>query len=131
MYIGYIALIVRDYDEAIEYYTKVLGFELIADIPLNEAKRWVLVRPQGAKETCLLLAEAANPEQSAYIGNQTGNRVFLFLMCDDFWRNYELLLSKGVRFLEAPRKEAYGHVTVFEDIYGNRWDLLEKQNPAN
>lgn len=123
-HIGYVALVVRDYDEAIAYYTNTLGFELIEDTPL-EGKRWVLVKPPGATETCLLLARAANAEQASRIGDQTGGRVFLFLHTDDFWRDYEALRARGVRFMEKPRHESYGTVVVFEDLCGNRWDLLE------
>lgn len=122
-HIGYVALVVRDYDEAITYYTNVLGFELVEDTPI-EGKRWVLVRPPGGAGTCLLLARAVNPEQASRIGNQTGGRVFLFLHTDDFRRDYEAMRSRGVRFMEEPRHESYGTVVVFEDLYGNRWDLL-------
>lgn len=122
-YIGYVALVVRDYDEAIAYYTTALGFELVEDTPI-EGKRWVLVRPSGGG-TCLLLARAVNPEQASRVGNQTGGRVFLFLHTDDFRRDYEAMRARGVRFMEEPRREAYGTVAVFEDLYGNRWDLLE------
>ncbi len=124
--IGYAAVVVREYDEAIAFYTDVLGFDLIEDTPLGEGKRWVLVAPPGsAAGTRLLLARAATPEQAERIGNQTGGRVFLFLHTDDFWRDYRALQSRGVHFLEEPRQEAYGTVAVFEDLYGNRWDLLE------
>ncbi len=124
-YIGRVALVVRDYDEAIAFYTGALGFDLIEDTDLGNGKRWVLVRPPGEGGTCLLLAKAANPEQAARVGDQTGGRIFLFLHTDDFWRDYETMRGRGVRFLEAPRREAYGMVVVFEDLYGNRWDLLE------
>ena len=123
--IGYVALIVRDYHEAIVYYTAVLGFELIEDTELGGGKRWVLVAPPGGQGTCLSLARAATPEQAAHIGNQTGGRVFLFLHTDDFRRDYAAMQARGVRFVEAPRRESYGLVAVFEDLYGNRWDLLE------
>jgi lactoylglutathione lyase len=122
--IGYVALVVREYDEAIAYYTGALGFELVEDTPLD-GKRWVLVRPPAGGGTCLLLARAVNPDQASRIGNQTGGRVFLFLHTDDFWRDYEAMRSRGVCFMEEPRHEAYGTVAVFEDLYGNRWDLLE------
>jgi lactoylglutathione lyase len=122
--IGYVALVVRDYDEAIDYYTRMLGFELVEDTPL-EGKRWVLVRPPGGGGTCLLLARAANAEQASRIGDQTGGRVFLFLHTDNFQRDYEAMRLRGVRFMEVPHREAYGTVAVFEDLYGNRWDLLE------
>jgi lactoylglutathione lyase len=123
-HIGYVALVVRDYDEAIAYYTGALGFELVEDTPI-EGKRWVLVAPPCGGGTCLLLARAANPAQVARIGNQTGGRVFLFLHTDDFWGDYEAMRGRGVRFMEQPRRESYGTVAVFEDLYGNRWDLLE------
>lgn len=124
-HIGHVALVVSDYEEAIAWFTGALGFDLIEDTDLGNGKRWVLVRPTGSEGTCLLLAKAANPEQAARVGDQTGGRVFLFLHTDDFWRDYEAMRGRGVRFLEAPRREAYGMVVVFEDLYGNRWDLLE------
>lgn len=102
----------------------MLGFELVEDTP-SDGKRWVLVRPPGGTGTCLLLAKAANPAQTARVGNQTGGRVFLFLHTDDFWGDYEAMRGRGVRFIEQPRRESYGTVAVFEDLYGNRWDLLE------
>lgn len=122
--IATVALVVADYDEAIAYYTEVLGFTLREDIALGEDKRWVVVAPPGS-ETTLLLAKAANARQRERIGDQTGGRVFLFLETDDFARDYEAMKSRGVRFLESPRHESYGTVAVFEDGYGNRWDLLE------
>ncbi len=123
--IGHIALVVRDYDEAIEFYVGVLGFRIVEDTPLNGDKRWVLVEPPGTSGTSLLLARAATPEQESRIGNQAGGRVFLFLQTDDFDRDYSALKAQGVRFVESPRDEAYGKVVVFQDLYGNRWDLLE------
>jgi catechol 2,3-dioxygenase-like lactoylglutathione lyase family enzyme len=120
-----IALIVRDYDEALAFYVGKLGFTLIEDSRLTDAKRWVLVAPPGAKEMRLLLAKADNPEQKTRIGNQTGGRVFLFLHTDDFQRDYEAYRARGVRFLEAPRQERYGTVAVFVDLYGNKWDLIQ------
>ncbi|MGB7621716.1 MAG: VOC family protein [Terriglobia bacterium] len=123
--IGYVSLVVRDYDEAIAFYTGVLRFNLIEDTPLEGGKRWVLVAPPGAPETALLLAKAATPEQASRIGNQTGGRVFLFLHTDDFWRDYHDLISRGIHFMEEPRQESYGTVAIFIDLYGNRWDLLE------
>ena len=128
--IAHIALVVRDYDEAIAYYTQVLGFELLEDTPLAPGKRWVLVAPRGNRGASLLLARAANPEQQSRIGNQTGGRVFLFLHTDDFQRDYQAFLAQGVHFVEAPRNEAYGSVVVFEDMYGNRWDLIEYRAAA-
>src|SRR5580765_7029063 len=123
--LGYVALVVRDYDEAISFYTRSLGFQLIEDTDLGNGKRWVLVRPPGAEATDLLLARAVNPEQASRIGNQTGGRVFLFLHTDDFWRDYRKMSSQGVKFIRPPSEEAYGTVAVFEDLYGNRWDLLQ------
>jgi len=123
--LGYIALVVRDYDEAIAFYTNKLQFQLIKDTDLGNGKRWVLVRPPGSTGTDLLLARAVNPEQASRIGNQTGGRVFLFLYTDDFWRDYEGMTSRGVNFCRPPSEESYGTVAVFEDLYGNKWDLLQ------
>ncbi|CNK76308.1 Lactoylglutathione lyase [Yersinia aldovae ATCC 35236] len=122
---GYIAIVVDDYDKAIEYYTEKLGFFLREDEP-QVGKRWVSVSPTPESECRLLLARASNDSQAAFIGNQCGGRVFLFLETDDFWRDYASMKSKGVAFCEEPRKEEYGMVVVFEDIYGNRWDLYQK-----
>lgn len=124
--IAHVALVVRDYDEAIDFYTHVLGFELIEDRSINSDKRWVLVAPQGGEGAALLLAKASNDAQQTRIGDQTGGRVFLFLYTDDFERDHRRMLSLGVRFTERPRNEAYGIVAVFEDLYGNRWDLIER-----
>lgn len=124
-YIAHTALVVADYDEAIEFYTRKLNFTLIEDTVLSDDKRWVLVAPPGAKETCLLFAKAANEEQQTRIGNQTGGRVFLFLYTDDFKRDYEQMKARGVVFVREPVTEAYGTVAVFKDLYGNLWDLLE------
>jgi catechol 2,3-dioxygenase-like lactoylglutathione lyase family enzyme len=123
--IAHLTLVVRDYDEALEFYTQKLGFHLLQDTPLPDTKRWLLVAPPDSRGAALLLAEADSPEQSLAIGNQTGGRVFLFLHTDDFWRDYKVYQSRGVHFLESPRKESYGTVAVFEDLYGNKWDLLE------
>ncbi|WP_109097807.1 VOC family protein [Aquimarina sp. AU58] len=123
--IGAIALVVKDYDEAIRFYTEKLNFKLIEDTRLDDKKRWVLIAPNNQTETTILLARAATPEQEKAIGNQTGGRVFLFLHTDDFWRDYNAMKSKGVLFLEQPREEPYGTVVVFEDLYGTKWDLLE------
>ena len=122
--IGHIALVVREYDEAIDFYVNTLGFSLIEDrfVP-EQNKRWVLVAPPGS-ESSLLLARAANAEQAQFIGNQSGGRVFLFLHTDDFWRDFELYKARGVEFVRAPVKESYGTVAVFRDLYGNLWDLL-------
>ena len=123
--IAHIALVVKDYDEAIEFYTKKLDFLLIEDTKLSEEKRWVMVAPIGAKECCLLLAKAANKEQEKSIGNQTGGRVFLFLFTDNFQRDYEKMLEKEIKFVRQPEQMDYGKVAVFEDLYGNLWDLLQ------
>jgi catechol 2,3-dioxygenase-like lactoylglutathione lyase family enzyme len=123
-HIAHIALVVTDYDEAIYYYTTKLNFKLIKDITLSEAKRWVLLQPIGGS-TSLLLAKASNEEQKSRIGNQTGGRVFLFLHTDNFQRDYEHLKANDVVFISEPRYETYGTVAVFEDLYGNRWDLIE------
>jgi catechol 2,3-dioxygenase-like lactoylglutathione lyase family enzyme len=123
--ISSIALVVRDYNEAIAFYTQKLRFDLLEDTDLGNGKRWVRVAPPGSTETSLLLVQAASPEQENTIGNQTGGRVFLFLHTDDFWRDYNEMQAKGVCFLEQPRVESYGTVVVFEDLCGNKWDLLE------
>jgi catechol 2,3-dioxygenase-like lactoylglutathione lyase family enzyme len=124
-FIAHIALVVKDYDEAIRFYTQKLSFILMEDTVLSETKRWVLVAPPGSGKCCLLLAKAANSAQEHFIGNQTGGRVFLFLYTDDFYRDYQAMLEKGIRFLRPPVKEEYGIVAVFEDLYGNLWDLIE------
>ena len=122
----HIALLVNDYDEAIDFYTKKLNFELIEDSYQPEQdKRWVVVAPPGSKGVNLLLARASEPEQKAYVGNQTGGRVFLFLSTDDFWRDYNEMVSRGIRFIREPVEQAYGIVAVFKDLYGNLWDLIE------
>ena len=123
--IWYIALIVRDYGEAVEFYRRKLGFVLVEDTPLDDGKRWVLLAPPGPAGTRLLLAKAASTEQATRIGNQTGGRVFLFLHTDDFWRDYNEYCARGVIFRRPPKEEPYGTVAVFEDLYGNLWDLLE------
>jgi len=123
--LGYVALVVRNYDEALAFFTQALGFTVVEDTALGKGKRWVLVRPPNSQGTCLLLAQAATAEQEIRIGNQTGGRVFLFLHTDDFWRDYREMTARGVKFSEQPREETYGTVAVFEDLYGNRWDLLE------
>jgi|SRR5580692_2129609 catechol 2,3-dioxygenase-like lactoylglutathione lyase family enzyme len=126
--IGQISLVVRDYDEAIRFYVDTLGFELIEDtyIP-GQDKRWVVVSPRGNNSARLLLARAVGEEQSSRIGNQTGGRVFSFLYTDDFWRDYESYRAKGVVFMREPKKETYGTVAVFKDLYGNLWDLIEEK----
>jgi len=123
--IGTVARLVRDYDEAIAYYTTRLGFTVIEDTALDRGKRWILVAPEGQSGTTVLLAKATRLEQEQRVGDQTGGRVFLFLHTDDFWRDYRAMQSRGVTFTEEPRREAYGTVAVFVDLYGNRWDLLQ------
>ena len=124
--IVHIALVVKDYDEAISFYTQKLGFELIEDTYQPEQdKRWVVVSPPGSAGTTLLLAKASKPEQEPFIGNQTGGRVFLFLNTDDFWRDYQNLKENGINFVRKPAEQEYGIVAVFEDLYGNLWDLLQ------
>lgn len=125
--IVHVALIVDDYDDAIKFYTDKLGFTLLEDTPQSETKRWVLVAPKGSEECCLLLAKGVGDEQRSRIGNQTGGRVFLFLKTDDFWRDYTAMKEKGVKFIRDPKTEDYGTVAVFEDLYGNLWDLVEFQ----
>ncbi len=124
--IVHIALVVRDYDEAIEFYTKKLMFELIEDTYQPEQdKRWVVVSPPGSDGVTILLAKASKPEQEEFIGNQSGGRVFLFLNTDDFWRDYNRMKSIGINFIRDPKEQGYGIVAVFEDLYGNLWDLLQ------
>jgi len=123
--LGHVTLVIRDYDEAIAFFTGPLGFELLEDTPLGGGKRWVVVRPRGSRGASVLLARSSGSEQEARIGNQTGGRVFLFLYTDDCRRDYRAMKSRGIKFSEEPRDEAYGTVAVFEDLYGNRWDLLE------
>lgn len=126
--IAHIALVVDDYDEAIKFYTEKLNFTLLEDTAQSETKRWVLVAPKGAEECSLLLAKGVGDEQRSHIGNQTGGRVFLFLKTDDFWRDYNNMLARGVRFIREPKTEDYGTVAVFADLYGNLWDLVEFKN---
>ena len=123
--IAHISLLVKDYDEALDFYVNLLGFNLIEDTQLTKEKRWVTIAPPGAKECCLLLAKAANPNQLASVGNQTGGRVFLFLYTDDFWRDYNKMVDLNISFVRLPVEEPYGTVAVFEDLYGNLWDLLQ------
>ena len=120
-----VTLVVRDYDEAVAWFTRTLRFTLVEDTPLGAGKRWVVVSPPGSSRTKLLLARAAKPEQVARVGDQTGGRVAFFLHTDDFARDHAEMRARGVRFVEGPREEAYGTVAVFEDLYGNRWDLVE------
>lgn len=123
--IAHIALVVDNYDDAIEFYTKKLDFELLEDTKINDEKRWVLVAPKGAKECSLLLVKAVNDKQSQFIGNQTGGRVFLFLFTDNFLEDYEKLKHRDIKFIRPPQEFEYGIVAVFEDLYGNMWDLIE------
>jgi len=124
MQIAKLALVVRDYEEAIDWFTRCLGFVLAQNVDTGGGKRWVVVEPPGARGAALLLARAASPQQEAAIGNQSGGRVFLFLETDDFDRDHANMVRQGVRFREAPRSEPYGKVAVFEDLYGNAWDLI-------
>jgi catechol 2,3-dioxygenase-like lactoylglutathione lyase family enzyme len=125
--IAHVTLVVRDYDEAIEFFTNAMGFELLEDTRLDPQKRWVLVGPKGSNGTSLLLAEAVTQKQRDSIGNQTGGRVFLFLQTDDFWSDYHRMVAACVRFKEQPREESYGIVAVFEDLCGNKWDLIQRK----
>ena len=129
--IAHVALVVRDYDEAIEFFTKKLDFTLVEDTyqPAQD-KRWVIVAPPGSDGAQLLLARATTPEQEGAIGNQTGGRVFLFLRTDDFWRDYNRMVQRGIEFVREPKAEPYGTVTVFKDLYGNLWDLVQFQNTS-
>jgi catechol 2,3-dioxygenase-like lactoylglutathione lyase family enzyme len=130
-YIGQIALVVRDYDEAIDFYVKRIGFTVLEDRPLEaQNKRWVVVSPPGSSESRLPLARAVGEEQGSRVGNQTGGRVFLFLHTDDFWRDFRAYQARGVVFVRPPREESYGTVAVFRDLYGNLWDLLQLRGPA-
>lgn len=123
--IGHIALVVRDYDEAIAFFINKLEFILLEDTQIDKKKRWVVIAPPGAKECSLLLAKATDNEQSKHIGYQTGGRVFLFLFTDDFWRDYNKMVDRSINFVRPPTEYTYGRVAVFEDLYGNLWDLLE------
>ena len=127
--LGYVALLVHDYDEALAYFTEKLGFHVVEDSPSKDRngqpKRWVLIAPPGSSETRLLLAKASTTEEISRVGNETGGRVFLFLHTDDFWRDYRSMVARGVKFVRDPRVESYGTVAVFEDLYGNGWDLLQ------
>lgn len=123
--IAHIALVVNDYDEAIKFYTEKLNFTLLEDTVLSPTKRWVLIRPKNSEGCGLLLAKAANDEQRSRVGNQTGGRVFLFLFTDDFWRDYKKMLEDDIKFIRPASEEEYGTVAVFEDLYGNLWDLIQ------
>ena len=124
-YLAGISLVVNDYDEAIDFYTRILSFTLLEDTRMSDTKRWVVIAPPGSTGCTLLLAKAANDAQKAAVGNQTGGRVFLFLHTDNFDRDYNQMQEAGIEFIESPRQEAYGKVVVFADLYGNRWDLIE------
>ena len=124
--LAHVALVVRDYDEAIAFFTETLNFVLVEDqYQPEQDKRWVVVAPPGSSGTTLLLARASNPTQEPFVGNQAGGRVFLFLSTDDFWRDYRAMVERGVRFVRPPSEQPYGVVAVFEDLYGNRWDLVQ------
>lgn len=123
--IASVTLVVNDYDEAIEFYTQKLNFELLEDTPMGDGKRWVRIAPRGATESGLLLAKAKNDEQLSRVGNQTGGRVGFFLFTDDFWREYNRMVEHQVQFVRPPSEEAFGTVAVFEDLYGNLWDFIE------
>lgn len=123
--IAHIALVVKDYDEAIEFYTQKLDFQLLEDTKIDANKRWVMVAPPGAKECSLLLAKASNERQTESIGNQTGGRVGFFLFTDDFWRDYNKMVEREISFIRSPTEFEYGTVAVFEDLYGNKWDLIQ------
>lgn len=125
--IAQFAVVVNDYDEAIAFYTRKLHFDLIEDTKLSDTKRWVVIRPAGSDGCCILLAKAADEEQKSRVGNQTGGRVFLFLHTDDFWRDYHAMTTDGIRFVRPPAEEPYGTVAVFEDLYGNLWDLIQPE----
>ena len=127
--LAHIAIVVNDYDEAINFYTEKLQFDLVEDTRLSETKRWVLVRPKGGDSCCLLLAKAANEEQLSRVGNQTGGRVFLFLHTDSFERDYQNLLDHKIEIVRQPQREQYGTVAVFKDLYGNLWDMIEPAEP--
>ena len=129
--IAHIAIVVKDYDDAIEFYTQKLDFTLLEDTRIDEKKRWVMVAPPGAKECSLLLAKAANERQNESIGNQTGGRVGFFLFTDDFWRDYNKMVDRKIRFVRPPTEFEYGTVAVFEDLYGNLWDLIEPNQNNN
>lgn len=125
--LGLVSVVVRDYDEALDFYINKLGFVLVEDSVLSETKRWVVVAPDRQSTSNLLLAKAATAEQEAHIGNQTGGRVFLFLNTTNFQRDYDAMLSNGVKFVREPKQETYGTVAVFEDLYGNLWDFIERK----
>ncbi len=128
--LAHVSFLVRDYDEALNFFTDVLGFRVVEDSPLPGGKRWLVVTPPGSRSASLLLAQADDPAQLLQVGHQAAGRVFLFLHTDDFWRDYRLMQASNVKFLESPRQESYGTVAVFEDLYGNKWDLLQPADSA-
>src|SRR4051794_9322621 len=128
--IAHIALIVKEYDEAIKFYSEKLDFKILEDTKLTEDKRWVLIAPPAGEECSILLAKAGDSKQTSRIGNQTGGRVFLFLYTDDFWRDYNKMVDRNINFIRPPKEEKYGIVTVFEDLYGNLWDLIQPSKTA-
>ncbi len=128
--LAHVAFLVRDYDEALAFFTESLGFRVVQDSSLPGGKRWLVVAPPGSHGASLLLAQADTPEQLQQVGNQAAGRVFLLLHTDHFWRDYRLMQAASINFLEAPRQESYGTVAVFEDLYGNKWDLLQPGDPA-
>jgi catechol 2,3-dioxygenase-like lactoylglutathione lyase family enzyme len=128
--LAHVTLLVNDYDEALAFYTQKLGFQVVSDTPLSATKRWVVVVPPGGGGSGLLLAKADDAAQQSQVGNQAAGRVFLFLNTDDFWRDYHAMLASGVRFHETPREEVYATVAVFEDLYGNLWDLLQPKGQS-
>ena len=128
--LAHVTFLVRDYDEALLFFTDSLGFRVVEDSPLHAGKRWLVLTPPGSRGASLLLAQATTPEQLQNVGHQAGDRVFLFLHTDDFWRDYRLMQASNVKFLESPRQESYGTVAVFEDFYGNKWDLLQQADSA-
>ncbi|MEO8275049.1 MAG: VOC family protein [Thermoanaerobaculia bacterium] len=130
--LAHVALVVRDYDEAIAFYTQKLKFRLVEDrFQPEENKRWVVVAPPGSTGATLVLARASDPKQQPFVGNQTGGRVFLFLSTDDFWRDYHRMVSDGIRFVRPPNEQPYGIVAVFEDLYGNLWDFIQHSQPRD
>jgi catechol 2,3-dioxygenase-like lactoylglutathione lyase family enzyme len=128
--LAHVTFLVREYDEALTFFTEALGFRVVEDSPLPGGKRWLVVAPPGSRSASLLLAQAADPAQLLHVGHQAAGRVFLFLHTDDFWRDYRLMQASNIKFLESPRQESYGTVAVFEDLYGNKWDLLQPVDSA-
>lgn len=127
-HLAYFSIVVKEYDEAIAFYTSKLGFELVEDTRLSPEKRWVVIRPSGSKETGILLAKAANEDQMAVVGKQAGGRVWLFLHTNDFWKDFNNYKAAGIEFVRQPSQEPHGTVAVFKDLYGNCWDLIQPKN---